>query len=399
MSSRKDDPVFNVKFVQLVESKPCLWNSTLPEYSKKDEIQKAWQEVANETKDTVRNCRERWRTIRSSFLRSLKLSRTSTGRGKRKYYLSKYLQFLIPYTKTRLKNSASIIAQRKAAAQGNIPSPPPMTRISNMPMPVVSSDETKDSSNSTEVAAIAEGDVVVSLHEGAAMIANLSMSGQHAPIPLPQPMPRLHAIKQEQDIINANQGNVAASANLSATSDLQRRFGSILGGGSNAGHISSTNNHNSASATNPALNGSGCSGGGGGSGGGGAGAGGGNGGNSNGGGCVSGSGSFPPAEQQRSTSTVPAVDLTEFAEWIKCKHEHQRHCLMTGTSSSNTNTITTTTTHNHSNSNHQNNNAPDADQSFLNSLHPFLKEMSGKQNRRFRQKVVALIDAILDNTD
>lgn len=52
MSSRKDDPVFNVKFVQLVESKPCLWNSTLPEYSKKDEIQKAWQEVANETKDT-----------------------------------------------------------------------------------------------------------------------------------------------------------------------------------------------------------------------------------------------------------------------------------------------------------------------------------------------------------
>ncbi|KAL9877904.1 homeotic protein caudal [Glossina fuscipes] len=391
MSSRKDDPVFNVKFVQLVESKPCLWNSTLPEYSKKDEIQKAWQEVANETKDTVRNCRERWRTIRSSFLRSLKLSRTSTGRGKRKYYLSKYLQFLIPYTKTRLKNSASIIAQRKAAAQGNIPSPPPMTRISNMPMPVVSSDETKDSSNSTEVAAIAEGDVVVSLHEGAAMIANLSMSGQHAPIPLPQPLPRLHAIKQEQDIINANQANVAASANLSSTSDLQRRFGSILGGGSNTGHISSTNNHNSASATNPALNGSGCSG---------TGGGGNAGGNSSGGNvCVSGSGSFPPAEQQRSTSTVPAVDLTEFAEWIKCKHEHQRHCLMTGTSSSNTNTITTTTTHNHSNSNHQNNNAPDADQSFLNSLHPFLKEMSGKQNRRFRQKVVALIDAILDNTD
>uniref|UniRef100_A0A1A9WX32 MADF domain-containing protein n=1 Tax=Glossina brevipalpis TaxID=37001 RepID=A0A1A9WX32_9MUSC len=380
MSSRKDDPVFNVKFVQLVESKPCLWNSTLPEYSKKDEIQKAWQEVANETKDTVRNCRERWRTIRSSFLRSLKLSRTSTGRGKRKYYLSKYLQFLIPYTKTRLKNSASIIAQRKAAAQGNIPSTPPMTRISNMPMPVVSSDETKDSSNSTEVAAIAEGDVVVSLHEGAAMIANLNMSGQHAPIPLPQPLPRLHAIKQEQDIINASQGNVTALGTLSSTPDLQRRFGNVLGS-SSIGNISSTNSHNSASASNLALNGSG------------------GGGSSNGGGCVSGNGSFPSTEQQRSTSTVPAVDLTEFAEWIKCKHEHQRHCLMTGTSSSNTNTITTTTTHNHSNSNHQNNNAPDADQSFLNSLHPFLKEMSGKQNRRFRQKVVALIDAILDNTD
>lgn len=49
----------------------------------------------------VRNCRERWRTIRSSFLRSLKLARTQTGRGKRKYYLSKYLQFLVPFTKSR----------------------------------------------------------------------------------------------------------------------------------------------------------------------------------------------------------------------------------------------------------------------------------------------------------
>lgn len=49
--ARKDDPVLNVRFVQLVENHPCLWNSTLPAYSKKDETQKAWQEVANETKD------------------------------------------------------------------------------------------------------------------------------------------------------------------------------------------------------------------------------------------------------------------------------------------------------------------------------------------------------------
>ncbi|XP_030381541.1 uncharacterized protein LOC115629259 isoform X2 [Scaptodrosophila lebanonensis] len=43
--------------------------------------------------------------------------------------------------------------------------------------------------------------------------------------------------------------------------------------------------------------------------------------------------------------------------------------------------------------------APDADYSFLISLHPYLKEMSGKQNRRFRQKVVGLIDTVLDNAD
>ncbi|XP_037808835.1 uncharacterized protein DDB_G0288805 [Lucilia sericata] len=378
MSSRKDDPVFNVKFVQLVESKPCLWNSTLPEYSKKDEIQNAWQEVANETKDTVRNCRERWRTIRSSFLRSLKLSRTSTGRGKRKYYLSKYLQFLIPFTKTRLKNSSTIIAQRKAAAAGNIP---PMTRISNMP--IVSSDDTKDSSNSAEVAGIAEGDVVVSLHEGG-IVGGVAI-GQHAPLPLPQPL-NLQAIKQENDIkSNSVNSMMAPMEQLLQTLDQQRH----LLNHSSAGGVNNNNNNNSCSninknnlnnITNPttnnnlnttnnstaAMNASSSSHK--------------NANNTNSSNSTSNNNNNTHPAQQSATFThttetrsASAVDLSEFAEWIKSKNEHQRHCLMTT--------------------------SPDADQSFLNSLHPYLREMSGKQNRRFRQKVVALIDAVLDNAD
>ncbi|XP_065365884.1 type-2 histone deacetylase 1 [Calliphora vicina] len=369
MSSRKDDPVFNVKFVQLVESKPCLWNSTLPEYSKKDEIQKAWQEVANETKDTVRNCRERWRTIRSSFLRSLKLSRTSTGRGKRKYYLSKYLQFLIPFTKTRLKNSSTIIAQRKAAAAGNIP---PMTRISNMP--IVSSDDTKDSSNSADVAGIAEGDVVVSLHEGA-IVGGVAIA-QHAPLPLPQPL-NLQAIKQEKDVTTSGTNTIMPPMDhLLQSLDHQRHFvNNSTSGCINNSNNNNHNNINNNNITNPTMNNnlnttnngtpamnatnhkntsSNSS--------------------NNNSNIISAhppqSGPFPHPTETRSSS---AVDLTEFAEWIKSKNEHQRHCLMTT--------------------------SPDADQSFLNSLHPYLREMSGKQNRRFRQKVVALIDAVLDNAD
>ncbi|XP_075156442.1 uncharacterized protein LOC142229760 [Haematobia irritans] len=353
MSSRKDDPVFNVKFVQLVESKPCLWNSTLPEYSKKDEIQKAWQEVANETKDTVRNCRERWRTIRSSFLRSLKLSRTSTGRGKRKYYLSKYLQFLIPFTKTRLKNSASIIAQRKAAATGNIP---PMTRISNMP--IVSSDDTKDSTNSGDVTAIAEGDVVVSLHEGANSGA-MTMS-QHVPVPLPQPL-NLQAIKQEKDVVNggSSSANTLINCNTSVVTlagNTQRPFinNSALTCLSNTNNnlTNCTSNFNQVADSNPMAN------------------------------KIPinnppppplSRSSFPHTPSSAPRNSEASVDLKEFADWVKSRSDYQRHCQLTS--------------------------VPDADQSFLNSLHPFLKEMSGKQNRRFRQKVVALIDAILDNAD
>ncbi|XP_036345183.1 uncharacterized protein LOC118754416 isoform X1 [Rhagoletis pomonella] len=317
--ARKDDPVLNVRFVQLVENHPCLWNSTLPAYSKKDETQKAWQEVANETKDTVRNCRERWRTIRSSFLRSLKLSRTSTGRGKRKYYLSKYLQFLIPYTKTRLKNgssSSSIIAQRKMTPQ------PPMTRINHIPLPIVSSDDTKDS-NATEVA-IAEEDVVVSLHEGATtqqhrITVHPPMAAPCA-IPVPVVIPAPTAIKTEQGTTTPEHGRCTATAvpSMNACAIV----GGATGGSGNAA------NHSAFAAA---------------------------------------------ADSQPTPRSASAVDLTEFAEWIKSKNEHHRQCLMPS--------------------------SPDADQSFLNSLHPFLKEMSGKQNRRFRQKVVALIDAILDNAD
>ncbi|XP_061386405.1 uncharacterized protein LOC133321329 [Musca vetustissima] len=342
MSTRKDDPVFNVKFVQLVESKPCLWNSTLPEYSKKDEIQKAWQEVANETKDTVRNCRERWRTIRSSFLRSLKLSRTSTGRGKRKYYLSKYLQFLIPYTKTRLKNSASIIAQRKAAASGNIP---PMTRISNMP--TVSSDDTKDSSNSADVAAITETDVIVATNDGGTIGNSITQ------LSWPQPL-NLQAIKQEKDTVCS--GPQTLTSNVTVTSATFNAPAGGIAPNGNLPHTSSsgttcipttTNNLNSVSgikcntfkpvSTNPAVN-----------------------------------SSFQHPTDNRNPSG--ALDFTDFTEWFKCRNEYQRQFQLASP-------------------------MPDADQSFLNSLLPYLKEMSGKQNRRFRQKVVALIDNILDNAD
>ncbi|XP_054087365.1 uncharacterized protein Adf1_32 isoform X2 [Zeugodacus cucurbitae] len=275
--ARKDDPVLNVRFVQLVENHPCLWNSTLPAYSKKDETQKAWQEVANETKDNVRNCRERWRTIRSSFLRSLKLSRTSTGRGKRKYYLSKYLQFLIPYTKTRLKNvnaTPSIIAQRKMTPQ------PPMTRINHIPLPIVSSDDTKDS-NGTEVA-IAEEDVVVSLHEGTVTATQQQQQQQQqriqvqppmtAPcaIPVPVVMPAPTAIKTEQGATTPEHGRCTATAvnTLSACA-----IG--VGGGVNSGSGNAANSSAFAAAT----------------------------------------------DTQATPRSTSAVDLTEFAEWIKtCIH-------------------------------------------------------------------------------
>ncbi|XP_016968204.1 uncharacterized protein LOC108036509 [Drosophila biarmipes] len=327
--ARKDDPVFNVRFVQFVENQPCLWNYTHPGYSKKEEVQRAWQQVANEIKDSVRNCRERWRTIRSSFLRSLKLARTQTGRGKRKYYLSKYLQFLIPYTKSR-----SCHKQLPALAPTTTGSPTagmvlrkPGNATSLAPSYPADASQQEDDEEAKESDSEMPLDVQVSEEEeelhhpgrDRETAAHPSPDQPTACLPL-----RLQAIKVEQP---------AQNANPNTSPQLERSV-----------------NH-------------------------------------------------------QSLVTVPAaalgshLDWTDLSQWFKGNSSHHlSHKVTTpppppatpalgalaGGLGAGSGGIAA---------------PPDADYSFLISLHPYLKEMSGKQNRRFRQKVVGLIDNILDNVD
>ncbi|XP_072397090.1 uncharacterized protein [Diabrotica undecimpunctata] len=97
-----DDSFFNINFVRVIESRPCIWNYNLQEYSKRNVTEKAWVEIAKEVNDTVPNCRERWRNIRTAFLRSLKAPPSGSGKNsKKKYYLSQCLEFLLPYTKSK----------------------------------------------------------------------------------------------------------------------------------------------------------------------------------------------------------------------------------------------------------------------------------------------------------
>ncbi|KAH8356505.1 hypothetical protein KR084_003544 [Drosophila pseudotakahashii] len=326
--ARKDDPVFNVRFVQFVENQPCLWNYTHPGYSKKEEVQRAWQQVANEIKDTVRNCRERWRTIRSSFLRSLKLARTQTGRGKRKYYLSKYLQFLIPYTKSRSCHkqvtgaSGSPTAGMVLRKPGNATSSSSVTIFPDRNQQEdVEEEEAKESDNEMPL------DVQVSEveEEAGEAVVDHPRRDQEQPIAcLPL---RLQAIKVEQPSHNQ----------ITTNHQLERMV-----------------NH-------------------------------------------------------QSLVTVPAaalgshLDWTDLSQWFKGNQggqhlSHLNHKLATdtppppppppATPALGSGAIPLPIP-----------SPPDADYSFLISLHPYLKEMNGKQNRRFRQKVVGLIDNILDNID
>ncbi|XP_034473561.1 homeobox protein 5 [Drosophila innubila] len=408
--ARKDDPVFNVKFVELVEKQACLWNYTHPGYSKKEEVQKAWQHVANEIKDTVRNSRERWRTIRSSFLRSLKLARTQTGRGKRKYYLSKYLQFLIPYTKSRAcHKQMPPNAHQNANATSNSncnpnpnpnsntnphPNPnggmvlrkpststtaatflatlstQPMTRIgqmrhhSNANANAIDHDEdTKDSNDSDAVGVVAAAaatvaqplEVQVSEEEQDQQDNDNDNDRNATQTPL-----RLQAIKVEHQQHHQQQNNdkiVAAAAAQHSLVTLPVTMAAALRnnldwteltewlkGNSNANqlqfhHLHHNNNNNSSSLNhNNMLSHHG---------------------------HIVGTANTPPP-----TASTPAPAS-----------------LATSGTGAGLGSATVAGT------------PPDADYSFLISLHPYLKEMSGKQNRRFKQKVVGLIDNVLDNVD
>ncbi|XP_022217135.2 uncharacterized protein LOC111070711 [Drosophila obscura] len=351
--ARKDDPVFNVKFVQLVESQACLWNYTHPGYSKKEEVQRAWQHVANEIKDTVRNCRERWRTIRSSFLRSLKLARTQTGRGKRKYYLSKYLQFLIPYTKSRSCHKQVSVAAGPATAGMVLRKPSTSTAATFLAgvghLRMVSAEEEEEDETKESVESEGEThthmplDVQVSEEEG-------KDHATHSPtscLPL-----RLQSIKVEQQqqqhpqhtLPQTQQRGDKIVAHQSSLVTLPATMAAALGHHQNMDNWTELAHWFKGSSHHHPSNNSGL--------------------------LSHHKLSTPPPQPPMAATPAPAMPTPPLAA----------AAAGAGLGPSGAP-------------------GPDADYSFLISLHPYLKEMSGKQNRRFRQKVVGLIDNVLDNVD
>ncbi|XP_068081651.1 uncharacterized protein [Anabrus simplex] len=96
-----NEQIANIKFVEEVEKHPELYNYQLSGYSIKDRTEKAWSEVAKEVKMTVTECKEKWRNLRTVFIRHMKPSPTGTGsKKKRAYYLAEAMQFALPFIKT-----------------------------------------------------------------------------------------------------------------------------------------------------------------------------------------------------------------------------------------------------------------------------------------------------------
>lgn len=90
----------NIKIIQLVEKYPCIYNPSVASSSGVESVEQSWQKIAEEINDNVGSTKKKWRLLRSSLLRYLKVFKdksTSKGNSYRPYYLLKHMQFLMPF--------------------------------------------------------------------------------------------------------------------------------------------------------------------------------------------------------------------------------------------------------------------------------------------------------------
>ncbi|XP_023296734.2 uncharacterized protein LOC111679391 [Lucilia cuprina] len=99
MSASESDGI--IKIINAVRKQECLWNVHCNDYGKRDKLEKAWNEVAQEVGKSDVFCREKWRNVRTGFLRSIQHQiRDSTddfnGQKRKRFYLHDQMAFLLP---------------------------------------------------------------------------------------------------------------------------------------------------------------------------------------------------------------------------------------------------------------------------------------------------------------
>uniref|UniRef100_A0A182P1D2 MADF domain-containing protein n=1 Tax=Anopheles epiroticus TaxID=199890 RepID=A0A182P1D2_9DIPT len=71
-----------IEFIEVVESYPLLWDKSHPYYKHGTKMEETWQLVADEMDLDVEDCREKWNSLRSQFLRIRKQILKAEGSNK-----------------------------------------------------------------------------------------------------------------------------------------------------------------------------------------------------------------------------------------------------------------------------------------------------------------------------
>ncbi|KAG6450345.1 uncharacterized protein LOC115443638 [Manduca sexta] len=99
----KDDLNFLIEFIKEVESHPCLYDCGNIDYVNKHATETAWAEIAKKLHESAIDCKTKWRSTRSSYIRSLHPTKDGP---KKEYYLAPYLAFLNPFIRFRYDEDA-----------------------------------------------------------------------------------------------------------------------------------------------------------------------------------------------------------------------------------------------------------------------------------------------------
>ncbi|KAJ8954022.1 hypothetical protein NQ318_004315 [Aromia moschata] len=91
----------NIRFVQVVEKYSVLYDHSDDNYSNRHAQEMAWNLVGTEMNQSGSVCKEKWKNIRSAYTRYLRQKSDSNTSVKKRYYLAEYLNFLLPFTKSR----------------------------------------------------------------------------------------------------------------------------------------------------------------------------------------------------------------------------------------------------------------------------------------------------------
>ncbi|CAD7003785.1 unnamed protein product [Ceratitis capitata] len=123
-----------LKIINGVKKRDCLWNIHSAEYAKRDKLEKAWQEISVDIGKPENFCREKWRNVRTGFLRSIQYNTNilcDNGDGsedlptprRKRFYLFDEMKFLLQATESTGQVKKKQKLSRSAKSRNSIDDP------------------------------------------------------------------------------------------------------------------------------------------------------------------------------------------------------------------------------------------------------------------------------------
>ncbi|XP_028157927.1 uncharacterized protein LOC135072291 [Ostrinia nubilalis] len=98
----KDDINFSILLIKEIELNPCLYDLSHPNYNVNwQEKEAIWTQIGTKLGESGTDCKNKWKVIRTNYIRSMIMKAKGATNHKKDYYLSPHLSFLNPFVKQK----------------------------------------------------------------------------------------------------------------------------------------------------------------------------------------------------------------------------------------------------------------------------------------------------------